>query len=177
MLSEFPFADAHPETLLAAGYATLLLLVALGLERLAARSHRRAEESATTGFRYDRLLDHWECPTGEFLHLAELDQAQRLGRYRARPATCNRCPVKAQCTDSDDGREVVRSLDPWPQSEIAHFHRGISLLLLGLAGLIAMVSLLRYHADADLMVLAISITMTGIAVRRLLPGFLAERSR
>ena len=169
--------DLHPEALLAAGYAALLLLAALGLERLAARSHRRAEDAATIGFRYDGLLDRWACPTNELLHPADVDEARRLVRYRATPAACNRCPIKARCTDSDAGREIVRSLDPWPQSEIAHFHRGISLLLLGLAGLIALVGMFRSRADADLVVLATSLATTGIAVQRLLPGFRMERSK
>ena len=93
----------------------------------------------------------------------------------ARPAACNRCPIKARCTDSDTGREVVRSLDPWPQSEIAHVHRGVSLLLLGLAGFVAIVGMLRYHADDDLVVLGISIVTTAATFQRLLPGFVDQR--
>ena len=172
-----PLAEVHPVTLLAAGYAALLLLVALGLEHLAARSHRRAEGTATAGFRYDEFLDHWECPTGKLLHPAEVDPVRRLVHYRARASACNRCPVKARCTDSDNGREVSRSLDPWPRSEIAHFHRGISLLLLGLAGLVARMGLLRHHADDDLIVLGISLLATAATIQRLLPGFVAERSK
>ena len=47
-------------------------------------------------------------------------------RYRATPAVCNGCPVKDTCTTSDTGREVTRSVDPWPASEADRFHRGIA---------------------------------------------------
>ncbi len=176
MFSTLAHSGVNLETLLAAGYATLLPLVALGLEHLAARSHRRAEDTTTASFRYDRLLDHWECPTGTLLHPAEVDQVRGLVRYRARPTACNRCPLKTRCTDDDSGREVVRSLDPWPQSEIARFHRGISLLLLGLAGLIVVVGLLRHHTDPDLILLGSNLLVTAAMIQRLLPGFFAERS-
>src|SRR6266566_3642493 len=40
-------------------------------------------------------------PTGPFLSAS--------GAYRAEAATCNACPLKAQCTPSDQGRQVHRS--------------------------------------------------------------------
>jgi len=48
-----------------------------------------------------------------------VDHEPRLVRYRGRPQICNYCPTMAECTDSDEGREVVRAMDPWPHSEAA----------------------------------------------------------
>src|SRR5260370_40657547 len=33
---------------------------------------------------------------------------QHGGQYRADAATCNACPVKEKCTDSENGRSVLR---------------------------------------------------------------------
>jgi len=117
-------AGAHTETLLAAGYAVLLLVVAFGIERMAHRSHRRAEAYATSGFIYHAHLDVWECPTGQHLQPIHVDEPRRMTRYRALAAACNRCPLKTGCTDSDSGREVTRTHDPWLETEIGRFHRG-----------------------------------------------------
>ncbi len=169
------FGEIHSEALLAAGYALALILIALALEHLAARSQRRAEGFQTTGFRYHPHLDRWECPTGELLQPVELDHVRRLARYRAEPAACNRCPIKAQCTDSDAGREITHPLAPWPYSEIARFHRGISLTLVALSIVVAALGLLRHHAGAETIVLGTGLVVAGITVQRLLPGFLAQR--
>jgi hypothetical protein len=123
--------DAAPIAL--GAYSLLLVAIALGLDRLSRHSHERSGRFRTAGFSYRPHLDAWECPEGEHLHRAELDQVRRLVRYRARAATCNACPAKGACTDSDDGREIVRPIDPWPQSEAGRFHRAISVVLLVLA--------------------------------------------
>jgi hypothetical protein len=107
------------EVLLAAGYAGFLALGAFGLEFLSAHTHRRALRYRTAGFTYQETHDYWLCPEGEQLWPHELDRERRLVRYRARARVCNACPSKARCTDSDDGREVVRPLDPWPHSRRA----------------------------------------------------------
>jgi hypothetical protein len=48
-----------------------------------------------------------------------------------------------------DEREVTRSLDPWLETEIGRFHQRLSLVLVGLSGLIVTVALIRNHDDAD----------------------------
>jgi hypothetical protein len=131
------------EALLAASYAAFLLLAALGLDALARHSQRRAGRYRTAEFTFHRDLDAWQCPEGEFLRRVGLDGSRRIVRYRARAAVCNACPAKAECTDSDQGREVVRALDPWPHSEAGRFHRGISVALTALAALVVTVALLR----------------------------------
>ena len=64
-------------------------------------------------------------------------------RYRAKAHICNGCPLKDACTDSDSGREIVRPLDPWPHSEAGRFHRGLSLVLVGLSLLLLVVGRAR----------------------------------
>jgi hypothetical protein len=61
--------------------------------------------------------------------------------------------VKTECTDSDEGRELVRAMDPWPHSEAGRFHRGISLAVALIAGLILAAESTRNHAPLELAVL------------------------
>jgi hypothetical protein len=135
----------HMEVILAAGYAIFLVAAACGLELVARHSRQRAEGIATAGFRYRPQHDFWECPTGERLHRFSEDAARRVVRYRAPAHICNCCGIKTQCTDSDEGREVERSLDAWVATEMGRFHRGLSLALLLLAGLILLVELFRFR--------------------------------
>ena len=97
----------------------------------------------TAGFDYQAGNDAWVCPEGEHLWPHEFDHERRLVRYRARAHVCNRCPLKERCTDSDEGREIVSPLDPWPHSEAGRFHRVIALMLVALAALVAAVALAR----------------------------------
>jgi len=95
----------------------------------------------------------------------------RLVRYRARAEACNRCPLKTGRTDSMDGREVTRSLDPWLETEIGRFHPRLSLVLVGLSALIVTVALIRNHDDADADALVLGPTLLAVAMfawRRLL---------
>jgi hypothetical protein len=143
----------HPEVLLAVGYAIFLLGVALGLDLLARHSHARSERYRTAGFTYHPSHDAWICPENQLLVRSEVDHERRLIRYRGRPQICNYCPTKAECTDSDEGREVVRAMDPWPHSEAGRFHRGISLAVALIAGLILAAESTRNHAPLELAVL------------------------
>jgi len=142
-----------PEVVLAAGYTVFLLAIAVGLDLLARHSHRRADRYRTAGFTFHHHLDVWECPERQHLVRTEVDHVARLIRYRGKPRVCNRCPIKDSCTDSDEGREIVRPLDPWPHSDVGRFHRGIGLALVALAELIVLVELARHHAAAELLAL------------------------
>ena len=137
------------ETLLAAVYAGFLITGAFCLEWLSAHTHRRALRFRTAGFRYEPDHDFWQCPEGEQLWPHEYDRERRLIRYRARPQVCNACPVKERCTDSNEGREIVRPLDPWPHSEAGRFHRVIALVLVCLGTLILFVEIARHHSPAE----------------------------
>jgi hypothetical protein len=155
-----------PEVLLAAGYATALIAGALALEWLSAHTHRRALRYRTAGFTYHPEHDVWSCPEGEELWPHEYDDGLRLVRYRAMPHVCNGCALKSACTDSDLGREVVRPLDPWPHSEAGRFHRGLSLMLVALALLIAVVEAVRNHSPGELALsVAVAAIGTAVAVR------------
>ena len=159
------------ETLLAGGYSIALLVSAGVLEWLSAHTHRRSLRFRTAGFEYRAEHDAWVCPEGEHLWPHEFDHERRLVRYRARAHVCNHCPLKQRCTDSDEGREIVRPLDPWPHSEAGRFHRVIAVMLVALAGLIATVALARNHdaAEAGLLVglLATSALVTRLLLRDL----------
>ncbi len=164
----------HAEVLMAVGYALFLVVVAASLELLARHSHRRAEQFHVAGFKYHEHIDVWECPTGQSLSRAELDHKQRLVRYRAPPHACNSCHVKENCTDSDQGREIERRLDSWLESEIGQFHRGISLALLLLAGLILTVEIARHDAPQELLVLGALLAPIITIGLRLFSAFLGR---
>ncbi len=156
------------ETLLGAGYVVVLLLVALVLEHAARLVHRRSEGYETAGFRYHAALDACECPMGEHLLLVQVaGHGRPLARYRARATACNSCPIKGDCTDSDTGRELERTLDDWPRSDIAHFYRGLSLALVGLAVFITSAGLARNHGQMDVLVLGAALALALVVGHRL----------
>lgn len=150
-----------PEVIWAAGYAVFLLGAAVALDRLARHAHKRSDRYRTAGFGYHPQHDAWVCPRQEWLWPAEFDPDRRLVRYRARPSVCNACPVKADCTTSPHGREIVRALDPWPHSEAGRFHRGVALMLISLAVLILVVEGARQHTLIALAVLAVVLALAG----------------
>jgi Transposase DDE domain len=149
------------EALLATGYAAFLMLAATGLDLLARHTHRRSDRYSMAGFTFRSDLDLWECPEGSHLHRVDTDHHRRVARYRASPAVCNACPAKADCTDSDHGRQVTRALDPWPHSEVGRFHRGVCVMLVVLAAVIAFVALVRSDGAGELVMLA---AVLGIAI-------------
>jgi len=158
------------EAIIAAGYAGTLLATSITIEWLSAHTHRRSLRFRTAGFAYDEAQDHWVCPEGQHLWPHEFDHKRRIVRYRAKAHTCNRCPLKEHCTDSDEGREVVRPIDPWPHSEAGRFHRMISLTLVVLAALIAAVALTRNHEPADSATLGALMVASALLARLLLRG-------
>jgi DDE family transposase len=156
------------EVALAAGYALFLLLAAAGLARLARHSQRRAARYEVSGFRYHREPDYWECPTGQRLYRLETDYRERLVRYRAPAQVCSGCALRAQCTDSSEGREIEHRLDGWLDAELRRFHRVASLTLVGLAVLILTLAAARQHGPADIAVLALALAPVAAGAVRLL---------
>jgi Transposase DDE domain len=156
------------DTVIAAGYGGVLLMSALIIDWLSAHTHRRSLRYRTAGFEYSEHEDLWVCPEGEHLWRHGIDHHRRLVRYRAKAHVCNACPLKEQCTDSDEGREIVRPLDPWPHSEAGRFHRIISLTLVALAALIASVALTRNHELADSATLGALVLVSAFVGRLLL---------
>ena len=163
----------HPEVFLASGYAIFLVCVSLGLDSLARHSHVRSERYRTAGFTYHHTSDAWICPEDQLLVRSEVDHERRLVRYRGRSQICNHCPAKTECTDSDEGREVVRAMDPWPHSEAGRFHRGISLVVAVIAGLILAAEAIRNHAPVELAVLGAVLTVVVLVAWHLHAAFRA----
>jgi hypothetical protein len=83
--------------------------------------------------------------------------------------------LKKNCTDSEDGRKLEHHLDSWLQSEVHRFHRGISLALLFLAGLILVLEMIGQTATADLAVLLIALAPVGAQATRLVSVSLRDR--
>jgi hypothetical protein len=164
-------AGVHVEVFLAVGYAVFLLCVATGIDLLARHSHSRSLRYRTAGFVYHHTHDAWICPEDQILTRSETDHERRLVRYRARPQICNSCPSKSDCTDSEDGREVVRAMDPWPHSEAGRFHRGISLCVALVAGLILLAEILRNHSPLDLAVLGTALVVVALMLWHLHAAF------
>jgi hypothetical protein len=158
-----------PEAVLALGYALFLVAAATALDLLARHANRRSHRFRTAGFIYHEHLDAWECPEGQHLRRVEDDLELRLVRYRGTARICNACRVKESCTDSDEGREVVRSLEEWTRSEAGRFHRAISLVLVSLAALIVAVAAARNHRPSELAAftaLAALIAVAGVRLGR-----------
>ena len=164
----------NPEVILITGYAAFLLVAALTLDFLARHSHARSERYRTAGFTYHQTHDAWICPEDQILTRSETDHERRLVRYRARPQICNHCPTKADCTDSDEGREVVRAMDPWPHSEAGRFHRGISLSVSLIAALILAAELVRNHSLMEILVLGTALFITGTVAHHMHKAFRAS---
>ncbi len=74
-------------------------------------------------FRYDAEHDHYICPNGQLLHLTRMEYTAQKAEYSADPATCNACPLKAQCTPSDHGRLVHRSFHASYLERIRGYHQ------------------------------------------------------
>jgi transposase len=74
--------------------------------------NRENEHGAYYGssrFVYDAAHDRYICPAGQSLHLSRMEYKAEKAEYQADAATCNACPLKAQCTPSPYGRQVHRS--------------------------------------------------------------------
>jgi hypothetical protein len=160
-------SNIHTEVLLASGYALFLVVVATFLGELGRHSLQRSREYQTAGFTYHQHLNVWECPAGRYLKLWAFDSQRRVSQYRAEAKSCNSCVLKKNCTDSDDGRKLEHHHDSWLQSEVRRFHRGISLTLLFLAGLILSLEIILQTATADLMVLLLVMVPVAIVTTRL----------
>lgn len=165
----------HAEVLMAGGYTLFLVAVATMLEWLAKHSHHRSEQMRVTGFKFHKELDHWECPTGQLLRRHSTDHQLNIVRYRAPGHVCNACHKKTDCTDSDIGREIELRVDAWVQSEIHRFHRGISLVILLLAGIILVAELVRYNWPRDWLLLGSLLLAVSAAGIRLALGFTAQQ--
>lgn len=150
---------------LSAAYAMVLLLCAYGIDLLARRAHTANDEQQTQGFVFHEDHDAWLCPEDQWLWPQSFDPDNRVMRYRGKPSVCNACPVKDSCTSSDDGRELGRTVDSWPSSESARFHRGIACSVTVLAVLWPVVSSFTVeHLSSQLLLLGTAVVMAIAAL-------------
>ena len=73
-------------------------------------------------FRYDPQRDVYVCPNNAILPLHTYAYTQREKRYQGDAATCNACPLKQQCTTSDQGRLLKRSFDEEYLERVRAYH-------------------------------------------------------
>jgi hypothetical protein len=149
------------ETFLALGYVVFLVAVAMLLELVARHVHKRSEQAATAGFIYHRDKDVWECPDGRNLHREEIDTPLKVIRYRAEAHHCNTCVFKFRCTNSDSGRVIEQHANSWLDSGLYRFHRGMSISMLVLAGMILVLEMVRNHSPRGEVLLAVVTLCVG----------------
>jgi hypothetical protein len=75
-------------------------------------------------FSYDAARDVYICPQGQPLRPYRRELSIEKVEYRAAPATCNACPVKAQCTPSAHGRIVHRRFAEAYLDRVRAYHEG-----------------------------------------------------
>jgi len=73
-------------------------------------------------FRYDAERDVYVCPQGTLLHPYRREYKAEKVEYRAEAVICNACPRKADCTPSDQGRQVHRSFHAEYLDRVRGYH-------------------------------------------------------
>jgi hypothetical protein len=76
-----------------------------------------------SAFTYDAEHDHYSCPNGALLPRRKAKYTERAIIYQANAATCHSCPLKAQCTESDQGRQVRRNFDEAYLERVRSYHQ------------------------------------------------------
>jgi hypothetical protein len=74
-------------------------------------------------FTYDAERDEYRCPVDHPLRRATVKYGEEVIVYRADPATCNSCPLKAACTESKTGRRVQRSFYADYLDKVRDYHQ------------------------------------------------------
>src|SRR5215210_1111199 len=62
-------------------------------------------------FAYDPELNIYRCPAGEILRPKTFRTARNQLIYKTEPGTCDRCPLRAKCTENKTGRQVLRHVE------------------------------------------------------------------
>ena len=70
----------------------------------------RTKHFGRSAFTYEAARDQYRCPHDHPLPRRGVKPSEGVVIYRADPTACNACPCKAQCTSSDQGRMIHRSL-------------------------------------------------------------------
>ncbi len=74
-------------------------------------------------FLYDAEQDIYTCPQGEPLAYHYTRHVMNVRVYRADAETCNRCPLKIQCTTSFQGRTIHRNLRDQYTEHVRAYHQ------------------------------------------------------
>jgi hypothetical protein len=74
-------------------------------------------------FTYDAEHDQYRCPQGAVLRFRKHSYTKRASIYQAEAAMCNACPLKAQCTDSKQGRRIHRSFAEAYLERVRSYHQ------------------------------------------------------
>ena len=154
-------AQIDPSVWFAVGYGVFLLCVAHVLDLLARRTATHTNDWRSGGFVYHENHDAWVCPEDQWLWPISFDPDNRVMRYRAKPTVCNACPVKETCTTSDNGRQVGRNIDPWPNSEAERFHRGIACAVVILGLIWPLAAMLQGRTSLELTVLGMGAALVA----------------
>jgi transposase len=83
---------------------------------------RRPQFFAQTDFTYDPERDEFRCPQRHLLKRETVKYGEAVVVYRAQAATCNACPVKAACPESEHGRIVRRSFSADYLERVRGYH-------------------------------------------------------
>ena len=74
-------------------------------------------------FTYDGAHDLYVCPQGQPLRPFRTEYQAEKVEYRAHVATCNACLLKAQCTSSEQGRQLHRSFHASYLERVKGYHQ------------------------------------------------------
>jgi len=85
---------------------------------------RRTPYYGKTRFTYDAERDEYRCPHDQPLRRRKAKYTEEVVVYQAAAATCNACPVKAQCTPSVHGRIVHRHVAEAYLDRVRAYHQG-----------------------------------------------------
>lgn len=88
----------------------------VGLEQMGIRAYlptmdfsNRTKFYPAERFLYNAEHDLYRCPQGQVVRLHSRRNSEQVYVYAADASTCNACPVKNECTDSQSGRHIFRS--------------------------------------------------------------------
>jgi len=85
-------------------------------------THNAPGSFSKKDFRYDEGRNLYVCPAGEELRHIGNSYTERAAKYRADPAICNSCALKAKCTSADSGRLLRRSFDERYAEGVRAYH-------------------------------------------------------
>lgn len=83
---------------------------------------QRSDTYGKQQFRYESARDCYVCPEGIDLPFRKHKHTEGVRLYQAPATTCNVCPVKGKCTDSDRGRQVRRSIAEDDLDRVRGYH-------------------------------------------------------